>query len=600
MAEKQGQFGMIWRLVGGERRRYAVSFGALVLGTFLIYLIPLVPQSVLDVAIGSEPEKASWISRTTVDLMGGATLVGDNLWIAAVVVAVIALCAATCVHLRQRFAAVAAQNLAAGLRKRIYDHVQRLPCRSMERLETGDLLQRCTSDVDTVVLFLSEQVLMIGRALAMVIVPLPLLFAIDWRMTLVSFTLLIPIATFSYLFFREMRERFLAKDRAEGRLTATVNENLNGIRVVRSFARQSFEEDRFDERNTVHRDLDNRLYVLMSRFWSLSDLLCFAQQGLVLGFGLWWLTQGSLEVGAFYFFISAVSMFLWPVRMSGRILAELGKALVAIGRIQEILDRPIEDEPADPIQPESLDGAITFDDVHLNHGDLPVLAGTSFAIKPGETVALVGPAGSGKTTIVDLLLRLHDPDSGSIRLGEVPIDRMRRDFVRARIAVVMQQPFLYSRSIGDNIAITQPGLEQDAIEHAASEACIHDSIRSFDQGYETVVGERGLTLSGGQRQRVAIARALVQRPAILVLDDALSAVDTHTEADILEAIARRRGRHTTILIAHRLSTLKQADRVLVIEGGRITQEGVHDDLVKQDGLYRRIWRIQGNREGGAA
>lgn len=598
MSERQDQFRRILDLVRGERRRYTLAFSALLFGTLLVYLVPLVPQAVLDVALSDEPERASAVSRGLIDVIGGPDRVRENLWIPALMIALVAIGAGTFVHLRQRFAARAAQNLAAGLRTRIYDHVQRLPCRSLERLESGDLLQRCTSDVDTVVLFLSEQVMMIGRAVAMVLVPLPLMFMIDWRMSLVSFVLIVPISVFSFIFFKRMRENFLEKDRAEGRLTATVNENLNGIRVVRSFARQSFEEARFDERNVNHRDLDNRLYVLMSRFWSISDLLCFSQQGLVLGFGLWWLTRGSLEVGAFYFFISAVGLFLWPVRMSGRILAELGKALVAMGRIGEILDTPQEAEPERPRDASGLAGAIRFEDVHLHHGDLPVLAGTSFSIRAGETVALVGPAGSGKTTIVDLLLRLHDPDDGEISIGDVPLSELSRSEVRSRIAVVMQQPFLYSRSIRENIAITQPELGSESVEAAAAEACIHESIRTFDQGYETVVGERGLTLSGGQRQRVAIARALVQRPAILVLDDALSAVDTHTEADILEALARRRGRHTTILIAHRLSTLRQADRILVIERGRITQEGTHEELIDREGLYRRIWRIQGSHRDG--
>ena len=222
------------------------------------------------------------------------------------------------------------------------------PLASLEDLESGDLLQRCTSDLDKIVLFLSEQVVMIGRAVAMVLVPLPLMLAIDWRMTLVSLILVVPISAFSYVFFRKMRSRFLVKDEAEGRLTATVNENLAGIRVVRSFARQDFESSRFEERNREHRDLDNRLYVLMARFWSISDLLCFGQQLLVLCFGLWWLSKGTLEVGAFYFFLSAVMMFLWPVRMLGRILAELGKALVAMGRINEILERPLEEDDPSP------------------------------------------------------------------------------------------------------------------------------------------------------------------------------------------------------------------------------------------------------------
>ncbi|HAW96286.1 MAG TPA: ABC transporter ATP-binding protein, partial [Phycisphaerales bacterium] len=209
--------------------------------------------------------------------------------------------------------------------------------------------------------------------------------------------------------------------------------------------------------------------------------------------------------------------------------------LVAVGRIDEILQRPAESSPENPQRPERLDGAISFESVSLHHGELPVLNGIDFKIAPGETIALIGPAGCGKTTIVDLLLRLHDPDEGEISIGDIPLDRMERGHVRSRIAAVMQQPFLYSRSIRENIAITSPDLENDPIESAAIDACIHDSIKSFDQGYETMVGERGLTLSGGQRQRVAIARALIQRPDILILDDALSAVDTRTEQQILSA-----------------------------------------------------------------
>ncbi|MEC8734837.1 MAG: ABC transporter ATP-binding protein, partial [Planctomycetota bacterium] len=419
---------------------------------------------------------------------------------------------------------------------------------------------------------------------------------------LVSLVLVGPIAVFSYLFFNRMRSRFLDKERAEARLTATVNENLNGIRVVRSFARQQFEVDRFEACNREHRDRDNLLYRLMARFWSLSDALCFCQQGLVLGFGLWWMVQGSLEVGSLYFFISVVSMFLWPVRMLGRILAEFGKALVAAGRIEEILERPVEAQPEEPARVERLSGSVRFEDVSISHGELPVLDGIRFSIAAGETVAIVGAAGSGKTTIVDLLLRLHDPDAGRIWFDDVPIANLDRGFVRSRIAAVMQQPFLYSKSIGENIAITQPELGGDPVEAAAMDACIHDSIHAFDQGYETRVGERGLTLSGGQRQRVAIARALVQNPDILVLDDALSAVDTRTERQILSAIRRRHGEQTTLIIAHRLSTIRQADRILVLERGRVAQQGTHEELIGQPGLYQRIWALQSPAadEGGAA
>lgn len=602
MAELRNQVRLVGALIASERWRYACALVALLVGTLLIYLIPLVPTAVLDVVFSGDPEKAAGISRGLIDLMGGPEVVRAQLWRAALLIGVVAITAGCFVHLRQRFAATAAQNIGRRLRSRIYDHVQRLPCREHERLESGDLLQRCSSDVDTVTLFLGEQIVMIGRAVAMLLVPLPLMFLIDWRMSLVSLVLVGPIAVFSYLFFNRMRSRFLDKERAEARLTATVNENLNGIRVVRSFARQQFEVDRFEACNREHRDRDNLLYRLMARFWSLSDALCFCQQGLVLGFGLWWMVQGSLEVGSLYFFISVVSMFLWPVRMLGRILAEFGKALVAAGRIEEILERPVEAQPEEPARVERLSGSVRFEDVSISHGELPVLDGIRFSIAAGETVAIVGAAGSGKTTIVDLLLRLHDPDAGRIWFDDVPIANLDRGFVRSRIAAVMQQPFLYSKSIGENIAITQPELGGDPVEAAAMDACIHDSIHAFDQGYETRVGERGLTLSGGQRQRVAIARALVQNPDILVLDDALSAVDTRTERQILSAIRRRHGEQTTLIIAHRLSTIRQADRILVLERGRVAQQGTHEELIGQPGLYQRIWALQSPAadEGGAA
>jgi ATP-binding cassette subfamily B protein len=597
MAQLRNQVRLVGALVASERWRYACALVALLVGTLLIYLIPLVPTAVLDVVFGNNPEKAAGLSTTLIDWIGGAGTVRDALWRPAILIGVFAICAGGFVHLRQRFAANAAQNISRRLRRRIYDHVQRLPCRTHEKLESGDLLQRCSSDVDTVTLFLGEQIVMIGRAFAMLLVPLPLMFAIDWRMSVVSLLLVVPISIFSYLFFNRMRSRFLDKEKAEARLTATVNENLNGIRVVRSFARQDFENERFEVHNRLHRDRDNLLYRLMARFWSLSDALCFTQQGLVLGFGLWWMIQGSIEIGTLYFFISVVSMFLWPVRMLGRILAEFGKALVAIGRIEEILERPIESQPEKPATPEQLSGGFRFEDVSLRHGDLPVLDGISFEVSAGETLALVGAAGSGKTTIVDLLLRLHDPDEGAISFDDVPINQLDRGFVRSRIAAVMQQPFLYSKSIRENIAITCPELGSDPVEAAAMDACIHDSIHAFDQGYETRVGERGLTLSGGQRQRVAIARALVQRPDILILDDALSAVDTRTERQILTAINRRHGSQTTLIIAHRLSTIEQADRILVLESGRVAQQGTHQELISQPGMYRRIWELQSSSPG---
>jgi ATP-binding cassette subfamily B protein len=336
----------------------------------------------------------------------------------------------------------------------------------------------------------------------------------------------------------------------------------------------------------------------MAWYWSTSDFVCMGQKALVLAAGGYWLAKGEIQVGAFYFFLAVVTMFIWPIRMMGRILTELGKAMVAITRIGEILEHPREAEPEAAGSPAGRGkshgkcGGIHFDRVSFSHGEKAVLDMVSFAVEPGQTLALLGPSGSGKSTIVNLLLRFYDADAGTIAIDGCDITRLPRKQVRSMIAVVMQEPFLYSKTLRENIRLGRMTAPDDEILEAAVIACVHDSITEFEKGYDTLIGERGVTLSGGQRQRVALARALLEEPAILILDDALSAVDTETEAMILEALKRRRGRHTTIVIAHRLSTLMHADRILVLESGQVVQTGTHESLVAEDGLYRRLWQIQ--------
>ena len=495
---------------------------------------------------------------------------------------------------------MASEKIIRRLRDRLYDQLQHLPCSYYDRAETGDLIQRCTSDVETVRQFLINQVVEIGRAVLMLLVPLPLMFAIDARMTGISLILILPIAGFSVVFFQKVRNRFEAVDKAEGRLTSALQENLTGIRVVRAFARQQYEIQKFSRRNGEHRDLDYRLYWLLAGFWSTSDLLCMAQIALVVFTGGSWLASGSLGVGSFFFFLSAVNMFLWPVRMMGRILTELGKATVAIGRIQDILGHARESIPATTatVEPAAgVRGEIVFADVTFSHRDsTAALENVSFRVTPGSTLALLGPSGSGKSTIVNLLLRLYDPGRGVIEMDGRDIATLDRKEVRRQISVVMQEPFLYLKTIRENLAVGRPAATHEEIAEASVTASVHETILQFEHGYETLVGERGITLSGGQRQRVALARALLKEPVILILDDALSAVDTETESFILEALQSRRGRHTTIVIAHRLSTLMHADEILVFDRGRIIQRGTHNDLKEEPGLYRRIWKIQNAHE----
>ncbi len=590
----------MWDLMEGDRLRYATALGSLLVAAALLYLVPLVPQAVIDVVLGKEPDQASRVSHLVIELLGGIDSVREQLWRPLLLIAAIAFAAGAFTYGRQRLSAIASQNTARRIRDRIHDRIQRLDMRAYDQVDRGDLLQRCTSDVDTSQTFLSMQLVEVGRAIVMLAVAVPLMFAINWRMATAAVWLLPLIVGFSFFYFRRVRALFKDKDEAEGRLTAAVTDNLVGIRVVRAFNRQRHEIDRFHPRNDEHRRLDARLYSVFASFWATSDLFCFMQQASVVLVGAWLLSDGRILVGEFYFFFAAVGMYLWPVRMAGRIVAEFGKATVAIERLEEILAEPVETDEASPSTEAGSGGRVAFRGVDFAYSaDHPVLRSIDLEIADGETLALVGPSGCGKSTLVQLLLRFYEPDAGVVELGDRDVRALPRHELRTRVATVLQQPFLFSRSIRDNIVLADPDADATRIELATGEACIHDSIMRFEGGYDTMVGERGVTLSGGQRQRIAIAQAMLQDPDVLVLDDALSAVDTGTERAILDAIRARRGRHTTIVIAHRLSTLREADRIVVMQEGRIEAIGTHSELRHREGLYQRLWEIQGRLEAQA-
>ncbi len=582
----------IWNLMAGHRLRYAAAIVSLIIASALLYAIQYIPTVVIDGVLAAEPSTESRV-ESSVALFGSRDWLRDNLWVFAAVMAGLAVAAGFFTYLRGLLAATATESIVVDLRDRLFSHLLHLPADYHDKAETGDLVQRCTSDVETLRLFLVSQVVEIGRAAFMLAAAFPFMLWIDMRMTLVATCCLPPIVFFCLIFFRRVRDRFKHVDEAEGAMTSAVQENLTGIRVVRAFARQDFEREKFAEKNAVHRDSDFQLYKVLSQFWSISDFLCLAQVSLVTGVGGYWLLAGSLGIGSYYFFLSAVNMFLWPVRMMGRILADLGKATVAIDRVGEILDSPVETDAE--VEPASgrFEGAITFDNVTFHHGNQkPVLDEVSFTTKPGETLAILGPSGSGKSTIIHLLLRFYDPDSGTVRIDGRPLSEIGRKQMRRETSVVLQEPFLFSKTIQENIRLGRSGASDGEIVEAASIACVHESISEFEDGYETLVGERGVTLSGGQRQRTALARALLDEPSLMILDDSLSAVDTETEHLILQALRQRHGRHTTIIVAHRLSTLIHADQILVLDHGRVLQRGNHRELVSQDGLYRRIWNIQ--------
>ena len=534
---------VLWRLTQGHRLRYGLAFVCLIAATLINYGIPLVGTAVIDHALAQKPLADSpRLIRWFVAALGGPAGLVAHLWIAPVVMVALSVIAGGFAYVKGWFTSLASDGIARELKNRLYDHLNHLPARYHDRADSGDLVQRCTSDVETTRVFLATQVTEIAQAVVLMLTALPVLWSLSPRMTGVAFSLIGPIIIYGYVYFRRVKHVFKEVDEAESDLTTVVQENLTGIRVVRAFARHEHEKAKFAEPNARFRDRNIHLLRLMAWYWSISDLVALSQIGLVLLIGARWVTTGQLTVGVLFAFLAYLGTMLWPVRQLGRILTDLGKTTVALTRIGEILDVARETEPAAPPAdlPPRLTGDLTVSDLHFAHGDdaaAHALNGVSFDVKPGETLAILGPSGSGKSTLMHVLLRLYDYQQGSVKLDDHELADLPRAWLRSQFGVVMQEPFLFSKSLRANLRLGRRDAPDPEIEEAARAACIHETITRFDQGYETLIGERGVTLSGGQRQRVAIARALLKEAPFLILDDALSAVDAETESMIVKALS---------------------------------------------------------------
>jgi ATP-binding cassette subfamily B protein len=441
--------------------------------------------------------------------------------------------------------------------------------------------------------FVSGQIIEIGRAVLMLLIVTPILLSLDVTMTGVALITMPLLLVSAVLFFNRVKSMFLEVDEAEASLTTVLQENLTGIRVVRAFARQDFEAEKFGRANVRFRDQNQRLMRFLGFYYGASDIVCLFQVGLILFVGAHWVLADTMTIGTLFAFITYEGMIIWPIRHMGRVLTDSGKAVVALKRMAEILSEP-EESNLEQALTAPLTGEIRLDRVSFHHPDNPpVLSNLSLTIAAGETVALVGAPGAGKSTLIQLLLRLYDPQQGTLWVDQFDLSQLSRKSVRAQIGVVLQESFLFAGSIADNLRIGQSQASLADMTEAVKTANLLGTINALPNGFESLVGERGVTLSGGQRQRLAIARALLKDPAILILDDALSAVDTDTESLILENLRRVRFNRTTLIVAHRLSTVMQADRIVVLDGGEVTQTGNHATLSQVPGIYRQLCELQG-------
>ena len=567
-------------------------------------VMPQIIRVAVDQVLGGAPMEAlSPTVRSLVSAAGGPAYLRAHLWIMALAILAVAVVKAACQYGFRVENARGSETLVKTMRDRLFNHIERLPFQWHMRHHTGDIIQRCTSDIETTRNFISEQMTGLIRILILVVMGLVFMLSMNPALTgIVSLPMPVVIG-YSVWFHHQARKDFQRCDENEGKLSAMVQENLTGVRVVRAFGRERYEKDRFDQHNEYYTSLWVRMGSRMARFWNVSDVLSWLQVMLAVVFGAVFCLRGRMTGGEYIAFMSYNGMLVWPIRQLGRMISEMSKAGVSLDRVCEIMaaeeerDLPGAEEPP-------MDGDIRFEHVSFAYEGAPeMLHDISLTIPAGTTLGILGGTGSGKSTLMYLLDRLYPlpPENGRITIGGTDIRKIRLAHLRGNIGMVLQEPFLFSRTLKENLTITSSALSEADMREASRAACLEETIDGFARGYDTFVGERGVTLSGGQKQRAAIARMLAQHTPIMILDDSLSAVDTETDAKIRRELEKRFGTATVILISHRITTLSRADQVLVLDHGRVAQLGTPEELRRQPGLYQEINRIQslGREEEGA-
>ena len=580
-------------LIGQNWTHFLWALIATIMMVIIGFLTPLLLSEIVDSILGSEPFTMPDFLMNPINALGGRDFLRQNLWIPALALILMNVVNGVFTFIKGRSSAIASENIARKLRNDLYRHLQHLPFAYHVKAQAGELIQRCTSDVDTIRRSLAVQVMEVVNTVLMVVIAMSILLPRSVPITLYSLILVPPLFVFATWFFKMVHKSFEVADEADGVLNAVLQENLSGVRVVRAFGQQEREVEKFDRVNNDLRKKNLRLNELLAIYWGGGDAISMTQTLLTLVVCIIYACNGWITVGTLIVFTSTLGMLLFPIRQLGRTLSDAGKAMVSMKRVQAILHEEAEPDEPNALKPD-LHGDIVFDHVSFAYPDdnVPVLRDVSFTIPAGKTAAVLGGTGSGKSTMMYLLQRLYTPTSGKITIGGVDIQQIDRKYLRAHVGLILQEPFLYSKSIRENVGITAPEQEAERIEHAADIASASGFIAKADKGWETVVGERGVTLSGGQKQRIAIARTLLKDNNILIFDDSLSAVDTETDAQIRAALRHEQKDVTTLIISHRVTTLSQADLILVLENGQITQQGTHAELCSQPGLYQRINSIQ--------
>ena len=586
---------LILFFLNGSKRYFigAIFFACLV--SLLDLIDPKIISFTVDTVLGDSTTTIPTFIENIINSFGGITWLKSHLGVIALCVIGVSIIAALCRFLFNLCNTKGAEKLVHTMRNELFDHILHLPFSWHSENQTGDIIQRCTSDVEQIKIFLSEQLTLLFRFIILIVLAIYFMLTINVKLTLVASIFIPIIVGYSLFFHKGIGESFEKVDIEEGKLSSIAQENLTGVRVVRAFGRESYERERFEKQNEYYTSMWVHLMNLLAAFWSSADLFSYLQIMCVLAYGAVLTVNGEMSAGDYIAFNSYANMLMWPIRMLGRVIANLSKAGISIDRLMYIMNSEEEHDKEDA-KDIDMHQDIVFDHVSFQYenGTAEILEDISFEVKAGTTVGILGGTGSGKSTLMYLLDRLYElkDGEGSITIGGVDIKDIKSDCLRKNIGMVLQEPYLFSRTLEENIAIALPDMDHEKVRLAAKVASLDHAIEHFQEGYQTYVGERGVTLSGGQKQRTAIAQMLISKPPIMVFDDSLSAVDAETDAKIRSALKENVGDSTVILIAQRITTLMNADLILVMDNGKIIERGTHDQLIQQDGIYKKIYDLQ--------
>ncbi len=569
---------------------YFLAFLFEILSSALQMLIPIILGTTIDSIIGSE-EPTNKIMISFINFLGGRDLVRERLGIIAIAFIAISFSIALLNFLRPYMSGRATYSISRGIRDNIFKKISSLSIKDMASITTGDMLQRASSDITQFEIIISTTMMALLGNISYIVISLITLFTINLKLALISVSLMPILFIGTYLFDRSVVKVFDAFEKSEARLTSTVQENLSSYKVVRAFFKQKHEIEKFEEASMDLANKDYKIMAYFAYFWSVAEFLCFLQIALIAIFGVLMHKNGAVSVGEFTAVFAVALNMVWVVLGTGRMLSRFTRVTVAIRRFDEVLQMDSEDLDKG-IKDMNIKGAIDFDKVSFTYdGVHDAVKDLSFSIGAGKTLGVLGLTGSGKSTLVSLIPRLMDYE-GSIKVDGIELNTIAKRKIRENISIILQEPYLFNKTIKENIAYRWPNASDEEIIKAAKIADIHDDIMNFPDGYDTIVGEKGVSLSGGQKQRLAIARTILVHTPIIIFDDALSAVDTQTDINIRTALSQNEKAQTKIIISHRISTLMNADKIIVMKRGKKIQEGTHDELIREDGLYKTIYEIQ--------